>query len=70
MILVEDSEFHSICPSPGSISKIIMALYVLLTSVILLSTLIAMLSKLYDEIKGNADNVWSWNRFDIILEGI
>ena len=39
------------------------------TNVVLLSTLIAILTKTYDDLQANAKTVWAWNRFDIVLEG-
>ena len=47
-----------------------MAIYILTTNIILLSTLIAILTTTYDELRANAKTVWAWERFDIILEGI
>ena len=58
------------CPDKSIFSTGLVALYMVLSTLMLLNTLIAILSHTYENIKGSSDNYWAWQRYDIILEGI
>ena len=57
------------CPDKSAFSTVIVALYMIISTLMLLNTLIAILSHTYDKIKETSDNYWAWQRYDIILEG-
>ena len=38
-------------------------------NVILLSTLVAVLTTTYEELRSNSKIVWAWTQYDVILEG-